>query len=297
MNAAVAALLELMELESQGQGVFVGPPAQDGRSRVFGGQLLGQALAAASFTTEPEWLCHSLHAYFLRPGKPGRPIEYEVASMRDGQLMATRKVTALQRGEVIFDLTASFERDIGGPEHQEPMPEVPAPETFPAEDARMAQRLTQLPPERRGMFEQEFPIEFIWPDEHGWVPPAASSATFCAWMRVRDRVPDDPKLHQALLAFASDMGALKPALRSVGLSHVNDQLLIASLDHALWFHRPFRVDEWLLFTFSPVSVASGRGLSRGVVHTRDGRHIASLAQEAIMRPRMATDEWSTRGSR
>ena len=140
------------------------------------------------------------------------------------------------------------------------------------------------------MFEQRFPVEYIWPDEHGWAPPPGSTAMCCSWMRVRDRLPDDPNLHQALLAFASDMGALKPALRSVGLSHTSDELLIASLDHALWFHRPFRVDEWLLFTFSPVSVASGRGLSRGVVHTRDGRHIASLIQEAIMRPRMAADE-------
>jgi acyl-CoA thioesterase-2 len=204
--------------------------------------------------------------------------------------MATRKVTALQRGQVTFELTASYERDIGGPEHQEPMPEVPAPETFPAEDARVAKLLAQSPPERRSRFEQRFPVEYIWPDEHGWSPPAATSAAFCAWMRVRDRVPDDPNLHQALLAFASDMGALKPALRSVGMSHTNNELLIASLDHALWFHRPFRVDEWLLFTFLPVSVASGRGLSRGVVHTRDGRHVASLTQEAIMRPRMTADE-------
>jgi acyl-CoA thioesterase II len=222
--------------------------------------------------------------------KPGRPIEYDVTSMRDGRRMATRRVTALQYGAVTFELTASFERDIGGPEHQESMLEVPSPETFPAEDARMAHRLAQLPPERRARFEQRFPVEYIWPDEHGWAPPAASSATFCAWMRVRDRLPDDPNLHQALLAFSSDMGALKPALRSVGLSHTSDELLIASLDHALWFHRPFRVDEWLLFTFSPVSVASGRGLSRGVVHARDGRHIASLTQEATMRPRAAVDE-------
>jgi acyl-CoA thioesterase-2 len=170
------------------------------------------------------------------------------------------------------------------------MPEVPSPETFPTEDARTAHRLAQLPPEHRALLEQRFPVEYIWPDEHGWAPLAASSATFCAWMRVRDRLPDDPNLHRALLAFSSDLGALKPALRSVGLSHTSDDLLIASLDHALWFHRPFRVDEWLLFTFSPVSVASGRGLSRGVVHTRDGRHIASLTQEAMMRPRVAIDD-------
>ena len=290
MDPAVAALLELMDLEARGEGVFVGLPAEDGRSRVFGGQLLGQALAAASFTTEPEWLCHSLHAYFLRPALPGRPIEYEVASMRDGRRMATRKVVAVQRDAVTFELTASFERDIGGPEHQEPMPEVPPPETFPAEDARIAHLRAQSPPERGSTFERRFPIEYIWPDEHGWAPLAGSTATFWAWMRVRDRVPNDPNLHQALLAFASDLGALKPALRSVGLSHTSRELLVASLDHALWFHRPFRADEWLLFSFSPVSVASGRGLSRGVVHARDGRHIASLTQEAIMRPHTAIDE-------
>ncbi|MET0389495.1 MAG: acyl-CoA thioesterase domain-containing protein [Polyangiales bacterium] len=290
MEASVVALLELMELQSQGEGVFVGPPAQDGRSRVFGGQLLGQALAAASLTTEPDWLCHSLHAYFLRPGKPGRPIDYEVSSMRDGRRMATRKVVGLQRDEVTFELTASFERDIPGPEHQAPMLDVPPPESSPPEAERMAQLRAMASPEQLRQLERTLPIEFIWPEIQGWKPPTDASATFCSWMRVRDRLPDDPNLHQVLLAYASDMGALKPALTSVGYSTTDETLLLASLDHALWFHRPFRIDEWLLFTFSSVSVSSGRGLSRGVVHTRDGRHVASLTQEAIMRPRDASEE-------
>jgi len=285
MDASVADLLDLLEVRSQAEGVFVGAPANDPLPRVFGGQLLGQALAAAAFTVPQELNCHSLHAYFLRPGKPGRPIEYEVASMRDGQRFAARKVMAVQRDELVFELTASFEGDEPGPEHHEPLPNVPEPESFPPEEERIARVLAHLPPERQGYFKRPRPIEFIAVDHERFVRVPPTSAPIHSWMRVRDRLPDAPNLHRAALAYASDMGALEPALRAVGLSTLDEQLQIASLDHALWFHRPFRFDEWLLFSFSPVAVGAGRGLCRGVIHTRDGRHVASLTQEAMLRPR------------
>jgi acyl-CoA thioesterase-2 len=286
MDESVVAWLELLDVQEQGDGMFVGAPAPQGLPRVFGGQFLGQALSAAMLTVPRDWLCHSLHAYFLRPGKPGRPIEYEVLALRDGQRMAARRVTAVQRGEITFELTASFERDAPGPEHQEPLTSVPpGPETFPAEEERIAKLLEVLPPERHAFVQRRSPVEYIWIDPRATTVLPPSTAPIRSWMRVRDRLPDDPGLHRAGLAYASDMGALEPALRAVGTSHSDPEQLIASLDHALWIHRPFRIDEWLLFTFLPTSVSAGRGLSRGLVHTREGVHVATLTQEAIMRPR------------
>jgi acyl-CoA thioesterase-2 len=286
MDESVTELLELLDVPSQGNGLFRAAPSRDDLPRVFGGQFLGQALAAASFTVPPEWPCHSFHAYFLRPGKPGRPIDYEVSAMRDGQRFATRKVVALQRDEVAFELTASFEAEGPGPEVQEPMPEAPAPETFPPEAERIARLLEVSPPEHRRFFGgRGRPVEFIWIDPR--LPDAGSpaNAPVRSWMRVRGPLPDDPHLHRAALAYASDLGALEPCRRASGIASADRDALIASLDHAVWFHRPFRFDDWLLFTFRPVSVASGRGLSRGTVHARDGRMVASIVQEAVVRPR------------
>ncbi|MEY4580248.1 MAG: acyl-CoA thioesterase, partial [Pseudomonadota bacterium] len=285
MDASVAELLELLDVRPLGDGIYQGIPSNDPLRRVFGGQLLGQALAAASLTTPPDAYCHSLHAYFLRPGKPGRPIDYEVAVMRDGQRFAARKVVAVQRDEPVFELTASFEADTAGPSHSEPMPDVPLPETFAPEAERMAALLQHMPEHRREFFSRPLPIEYAWVDPRLPTDTTPSFGPVRSWMRIRDRLPDDVHLHRALLAYASDMGALEPALRAVGVSHADPDLALASLDHALWFHRPFRADEWLLFSGWPVSVSAGRGLSRAVVHTREGVHVASLTQEALMRPR------------
>jgi acyl-CoA thioesterase-2 len=290
MDAATSELLELLDLRSEGQGVYVGAPSRDSRMRVFGGQVLAQALAAASFTA-PEWPCHSLHAYFVRPGKPGRPIEYEVAAMRDGQNFAARKVMAVQRDEVNLELIASFERDEDGREYQPTMPDVPAPETFPGEDERTAALLEKAPPAYREYLERKRPIEQIMLDarrfeaEAGAAAPVPAPGPVRSWLRVRSELPGDPNLHRCVLAYASDMGALEPSLRAIGAGFGDSALQVASLDHALWFHRPFRFDEWLLFQFEPISVAGGRGLSRGSVWSRDGRLVASIAQEGVMRRR------------
>lgn len=284
MEESADELLELLNLQDQGQGVFIGPPAADRLPRVFGGQLLGQALAAASFTAPPEWPCHSLHAYFLRPGKPGRPIEYEVSIMRDGQRFAARKVAAVQRNELIFELTASFEREGSGPEQQEPMPDAPAPETYPPEDERIAQ-MTDTAPQAAAYLARKRPIEIIGVDPLDFVDRTPLVTPVRRWMRVRGSLMPDPNLQRCALAYASDMGALQPSMRAIGVRPYDEEIQIASLDHAMWFHRPFRFDQWHLFTFYTNSVAAGRGLCRGTVHARDGSLVASIAQEGLMRPR------------
>jgi acyl-CoA thioesterase-2 len=279
-------LLELLNLQSAGQGLFSGAPARDSMPRVFGGQVIAQALAAACFTTPPDWPCHSLHAYFVRPGKPGRPTEYEVAAMRDGQSFATRKVVAVQRDEVNLELIASFEReDEPAPEYQPVAPEVPPPESFPAEDERIARLLASTPPERHEYLKRKRPIEAIRVDGSGFGKSPAQAGPVRTWMRTRGRLMDDGNLHRCALAYASDMGALEPSLRAIGGNFGDSGLQVASLDHAVWFHRPFRFDDWLLFVFESASVSAGRGFTRGSVWSRDGRLVASIAQEGVMRKR------------
>jgi acyl-CoA thioesterase-2 len=291
MDASVDELLELLSVQAAGQGVFTGAPSQDTTMpRVFGGQLLGQALAAASFTTPPDWPCHSLHAYFLRPGKPGRPIDYEVSAMRDGQRFLARKVAAVQRNELIFELTASFERDDSGPEQQEPMPQVPPPESFPPEEERLAKLLEKAKPAQRDFLARRRPIEFIAIDDADLEDRTPLGGPVRRWMRAREALMPDPNLQRCALAYASDMGALMASLRAIGVRPGDPDMQIASLDHALWFHRPFRFDEWHLFSFASSSVASGRGLSRGSVYARDGSLVASIAQEGLMRSRDGDSE-------
>lgn len=282
MSESATSLFKILDLESHGEGMFTAAPVQDGLARVFGGQLLGQALTAATHTVDEDWPCHSLHAYFVRPGKPGRPIDYEVTALRDGQRLATRKVLAIQRDEVILELTASFTREEPGAEYQEPMPQAPLPETFPSEDERIARALAEAPPEHRRYLEIRNPIEFISIDEHS---ATASEPTLRYWMRARERLPDDTRLHRCALAYASDLGAMQAAMRAGDVDFRDSSMQVASLDHALWLHREFRLDDWVLFTFSPVSVSGGRGLSRGTVHTKEGVHVASLVQEGLMRAR------------
>ena len=282
MSESSSALLEILDLESHGEGLFTAAPVLDGLERVFGGQLLGQALAAATHTVVEDWPCHSLHAYFVRPGKPGRPIDYEVSTLRDGQRLATRKVVAVQRDEVVLELTASFEREEPGAEYQQAIPDAPAPESFPPEDERIARALAAATPEQRRYLEFKRPVEFIAVDDRN---DAGSASPLRYWMRARGGLPNDARLHRCALAYASDMGALQAAMRAGGIAFGDHAMQVASLDHALWLHRDFRFDDWLLFTFSAVSVSAGRGLSRGTVHTRTGTHVASLVQEGLMRAR------------
>jgi acyl-CoA thioesterase-2 len=277
-------LLELLDLQSAAQGVFVGPPSRDPRSRVFGGHVLAQALAAACFSVEGS-PCHSLHAYFLRPGKPGRPIEYEVLAMRDGQSFATRKVVAVQRDEVNLELIASFAQDEPGPERQQAMPDTPPPESFPSEQERIARALEQAPPELHEMMRYKRPIEMIRVDERSLGDRTPTLGPVRTWMRARGPLMDDPNLHRCALTYASDMGALEPSMRAIGAGFGDSAMQVASLDHAVWFHRAFRFDDWLLFVFESESVAGGRGFNRGSVFDRHGKLVASIAQEGVMRKR------------
>jgi acyl-CoA thioesterase-2 len=279
-------LLALLDLQSAGQGVFTGAASQAGafRTRVFGGQLLGQALAAASFTVSGDVLAHSLHAYFARPGIPGRPVDYEVTAVRDGQNYAIRTVSAVQRDELVFQLSASFGPDHAGPEFQPSMPDVPMPETYPPEPERTAKLLEHVDPQRRA-FLASSPVESIPVDI--WEPenPKPLRRPMRSWMRLREPIPGDPVLQRCVLAYCSDMGLLGPSVIAIGGNFMDPEMQIASLDHAIWFHRPFSWDDWLLFVAESLSVAGGRGLSRGSVYARDGRLVASVAQEGIMRKR------------
>jgi acyl-CoA thioesterase II len=279
-------LLRLFDLQSVGQGVFSGPPSQATafRTRVFGGQLLGQALAAASFTVSGDVLAHSLHAYFARPGIPGRPIDYEVTALRDGQSSAIRNVAGVQRDELVFQLTASFGPDHEGADFQSSMPDTPGPETFASFEERKAKFLERAKPERRAhLLSSPFDVISIdLPDFEETLPKPTRTRT---WARLHESLPNDPVLHRCVLAYASDMGLLGVSVLASGASFSDPELQIASLDHALWFHRPFVWDGWLLFVAESNSVAGGRGFSRGAVYTQDGKLVVSLAQEGIIRKR------------
>jgi acyl-CoA thioesterase-2 len=287
LHPAVLELLELLDLQKAGEGVFVGPPAQQpfGNARVFGGQLLAQGLAAASFSVPDDWFCHSLHAYFVRPGTPGRPIDYEVSAMRDGQSFILRKVVAVQRDQLNCELSASFDREQAGPEYQQAMPETPEPESFPPEDERTARLLETAPPALRSRLQQQTAIEMIRVDGRDFDSSTPTFGPVRNWVRARSKLADDPALHRCVLAYASDMGALEPSMRAIGAKFTDSELQVTSLDHAVWFHRPFRIDDWLLFVFESSSVAAGRGMNRGSVYTRGGQLVASIAQENLMRQR------------
>lgn len=284
MNEPADSLLELLDLRDAGQGVFIGPPSRDGGFRVFGGQLLAQALAAACFTVDGR-PCNSLHAYFLRPGKPGRPTEYEVSAMRDGRTFATRKVAAIQRDEITLELVASFATDAQSAQHQYDMPEVPPPESFPSEAERLAEATAEMPEAVQSMLRRPRPIEFISIEGRQRRDGTRRSGPTHTWMRARGALASDPNLHRCAFAYASDMMLLEPSMRAIGARFWDDALQVASLDHALWFHRPFRFDEWLLVVSESTSVALGRGFNRSSVFDRSGKLVASIAQEGMIRRR------------
>jgi acyl-CoA thioesterase-2 len=284
MSVALEALLEILDLEELEVNLFRGRSPQEQRQRVFGGQVAGQALVAACRTVE-RGLAHSLHAYFLRPGDPRIPIVYQVDRIRDGRSFTTRRVVAIQHGEAIFHLSASFQPAEPGLEHQDPMPPAPDPESLPTWDERIAPILGSVPPEMRVWLTRPRPIDLrydgeiaIWKaDPH---PPHQQ-----VWMRADGRLPDDPALHQVVVAYASDMTLIDTALLPHGVAWADEQYMVASLDHAMWFHRPFRADQWLLYDLQSPSAAAARGFSLGRIFTRDGRLAVSVAQEGLIRRR------------
>ena len=273
-------LLEQLDLEQIEVNLFRGISSSMGGPRVFGGQVIGQALIAASRTVE-ERPCHSLHGYFLRPGDPSLPIVYDVDRIRDGKSFTTRRVVAIQKGEAIFNMSASFQVTEEGLNHQFEMPDVPPPEECQDESEAWEAVRADLPEPMQRM-SRERPIEMRRLEPFNMVNPKKRPPYQHVWLRARNALPDDPALHKCILAYASDMGILSTCTLPHGRSFMSG-LMTASLDHAMWFHRPFRVDEWILFAQdSPVSGGS-RGFNRGMMFTRDGTLIASVAQEGLIR--------------
>jgi acyl-CoA thioesterase-2 len=275
---AVDALIALLDLEPIEVNIFRGESPDEDRQRVFGGQVAGQALVAAARTVEDAGV-HSLHAYFLRAGDPTTPILYEVDRIRDSRSFVTRRVIAIQHGRPIFGLTASFQRPEEGFDHQMPMPEgLPDPESLPDFRTRMAPWKEKWGP----WYDRPRPIDTRYAD---WRSPDDKSPgpTFeNVWFRANGALPDDPVLHQCVVTYASDMTLLDTTMRPHGGSGIGD-VFMASLDHAMWFHRPFRADDWLLYAQDTPSASGGRGLGRGLIYTRDGRLAVSVVQEGVIR--------------
>src|SRR5215472_7398643 len=286
MSAALQAVLDILDLEPLEVNLFRGRSPQSGWQRVFGGQVIGQALVAACRTVEGRHP-HSMHAYFLLPGDPKVPIIYEVDRIRDGKSFTTRRVVAIQHGHAIFSTSVSFHNDEPGLVHQAPMPDVPAPEALPSESAVGGEVLEHMPEAVRRYYERERPIELRPVEYARYFGKKFADAKFHVWIRTTGRLPDDPAIHQCVLAYASDLTLLDTALMPYGRTLFAQEFMAASLDHALWFHRPFRADDWLLYAQDSPSTADSRGFARGLIFTRDGTLVASVAQEGLVRERLA----------
>jgi len=270
-------LLGLLDLETIDDNLFRGAVADMSLQRVFGGQVAAQALVAGARTVDPEFVVHSLHSYFLQPGDARAPILYDVDTLRDGRSFLTRRVLARQHGRPIFALTASFQRPEGGLTHQDRMPQVPAPDDLPARD--------------RGPAYAESDAEWAVADIRlvgtsaaGLPADPAHPGRQRSWLRTSERLPEDPFLHLAAFTYLSDMTVMGAALAPHGLHMGDPRVQLASLDHAIWFHRPFRADEWWLYDQVSPSAGSGRGLVTANVFTQDGQLAATVAQEFLMRP-------------
>jgi acyl-CoA thioesterase-2 len=281
-QAAVDLLLDILDLEHLGNNVFRGISPPVGPQRVYGGQVAGQALVAAGRTVDPSRTVHSLHGYFVRGGDPLEPITYSVENVRDGRSFSVRRSVAVQHGKPIFFMSASFHRAEEGLDHQIPAPiDVPGPDEVPT----MSERLARFP-DRLGIWGTiPRPIDVRYLGEPGWVPPGdrPADARQRVWMRIDGKLPDDPLLHACALTFASDLTLLDAVLSTHGEVWGPGGFIGASLDHALWFHRAFRADEWFLYDCSSPSASGSRGLADGRMYAQDGRLIASAVQEGLLR--------------
>jgi len=285
MSAPVQDLLKILDLEQLELNLFRGYSPQTGWQRVYGGQVIGQALVAACRTLDAAARPpHSLHAYFLLGGDPKVPIVYEVERVRDGRSFATRRVVAIQHGEAIFIMSVSFHGDEPGLAHQAPMPDVPMPEELPTL-ADLKQRVLPMPEPVKRFYERERPIELRPVEFDRYMGRKIENGRFHLWLRASGRLPDDPAIHRCVLAYASDMGLLDSSLVPHGRTLFEKEFMAASLDHALWFHRPFRADDWLLYAHDSPNLSGSRGFSRGLIFTRDGTLIASVTQEGLVRER------------
>lgn len=284
MSAALDELLSILDLEPLEHNLYRGLSPQVGWQRVFGGQVIGQALVAANRTVEGR-AAHSLHAYFLRAGDPAVPIIYEVDRIRDGGSFSTRRVVAIQHGQAIFSMAASFHKEEAGLEHQMAMPDVPPPEDLPSEAELKERLIERVPAPVKAYWQAERPIEIRPVDLSRYFSRDKHGPSQLVWIKATGTLGDNLALHQCVLAYASDFTLLDTALIAHGRFVFDPNLMLASLDHAVWFHEPFRADEWLLYAQDSPSSGASRAFCRGTLFTRDGRLVASTAQEGLVRER------------
>ncbi len=282
MTDPVKELLDTLDLEPLEKNLFRGLSPQVGWQRVFGGQVIGQALVAVRRTVEDR-AAHSLHGYFMRPGDPSVPIIYEVDRIRDGRSFTTRRVVAIQHGKAIFSMSASFHNNEDSLDHQFTMPDVPMPEDLASEAELRDMFIDKMPESARRYWERARPIEMRPVDLTHFVSDKILDPIQNVWFKATSPLPDDVAIHECVLAYASDMTLLDTSLFAHGRSFFNRDLQLASLDHAMWFHRPFRADEWLLYHQDSPSTSGARGFNRGSVYTRDGVLVASVTQEGLIR--------------
>ncbi|HEY0192751.1 MAG TPA: acyl-CoA thioesterase II [Kofleriaceae bacterium] len=290
MKGILADLVALLGLERLDRDLFRGTSQDLGWGAIFGGQVVGQALSAAAQTVDPGRAVHSLHGYFMRAGNVRGTIIYEIDRLRDGKSFSTRRVVAVQEGEAIFSLEASFHAEEDGVDHHDAMPDVPPPDALRSERELAEARAAQLPPHLRARATAERPIEIRPVELRDPLRPVAAAPRRHAWYRAIDQLPDDPAVHRYLLAYASDFAFLGAALDPHAMSWLTPGVQMASLDHVMWFHRPFRLDDWLLYAVDSPSASGARGLVRGQFFNRAGQLVASTAQEGLIRRRRAGNE-------
>ena len=285
MSKVLKDLLSLLKLETVEQGIYRGQSQDLGFKALFGGQVMGQALSAAQETVSSDRFVHSLHSYFLRAGDANKPVVYDVEVIRDGASFSTRRVQAIQNGKAIFYMTASFQHIEEGFEHQDTMPNVPPPEQVSSFSDYSKEVQYALPEPIRQKFLAEKPIDLRPVQKYNWLQPEKSEATCQMWVKANGDLPDDLRIHTYMLAYTSDFHFLPTALFPHGVSHWQPSFQIATIDHAMWFHRPFRFDDWLLYCMDSPSASNGRGLVKGQIFNRQGELVASTMQEGVIRQR------------
>jgi len=286
-DALVAGLTALLDVETLDTDLYRGARQPGGVGRVFGGQVIAQALQAAQRSVDDGKVAHSLHAYFMRPGDENHPILYRVVRDFEGRSFANRRVIAMQKGKPILNMAASFQMPAEGLHHQDGMPDVPPPEDLRSEAELREAIRDQIPEKFKRFFLRARPIEIRPVNPRNWFQPEPRAPQQASWFRVVAPLPDDPALHRAMLAYASDMTLLGTCMLPHGVSWMSGQVQTASLDHALWLHEPFRFDDWLLYTTDSPWAGHSRGFNRGSIYARDGRLVASVTQEGLIRDREA----------
>ena len=285
MSKQLDELLTLLQLEQIERELFRGQSENLGLPQVYGGQVIGQSLSAAQQTVDPERYLHSFHSYFLLPGNPEKPIIYDVETLRDGRSFSTRRVKAIQNGRPIFYLTASYQADEQGFEHQATMPNVVGPEGLASESDLVESVAQYLPPKIVEMFGNKRPIEVRPVTVINPLKPTIAEPKQYLWIKTNGEMPDELSIHQYMLAYASDWGFLTTSLHPHGVTLFSPNMQVATIDHSMWFHRPFKVDEWLLYVIESPSASGSRGIVRGEIYNQQGQLVASAVQEGLIRQR------------